>query len=364
MKKRVNIVIGTRPGIVKMAPVFKAVQAHPKLEASIVYTGQHYSAALKDVIWETFSLPQPDFVISGIEETSTHATQIAKMMVGCEEIFSQNAIETVLVCGDANTNLAAGLAARKLNLKLGHVESGLRSHDWSMPEEHNRVMLDHISDYLFAPTEESAKILRSENVMGKTFVTGNTVVDALRYTEEHELLEQPDLGVPLDRFALFTVHRQENVDEKDNLINLLKVLDLTSEHLRVVFPVHPRTRKMMKKFNLESKLALNNRVVLCEPLPYRQALWMIKNAKVVLTDSGGLQEESCIFGTPCVTLRENTERPESVAVGANMVAGTNPDMVLRAFNEQLGLADRQNYIWDNPFGDGLAAKRVADAVSV
>ena len=154
-KKKVTVVIGTRPGIVKMAPVFHAVLAHSKLKASLVYTGQHYSETLKDAVWTAFDLPEPDYVIKDIESTTSHATQLAKMMTGCEEAFQTLGSDVVLVCGDANTNLAAGIVARKLNLELGHVESGLRSYDWLMPEEHNRIMLDHISDYLFAQRDRA-----------------------------------------------------------------------------------------------------------------------------------------------------------------------------------------------------------------
>lgn len=360
MSKIVTVVIGTRPGIVKMAPVFKAVNDHPELMARLVYTGQHYSACLKDEIWSAFGLPEPDELIEGIDKANTHATQIAKMMIGCEKAFSELNTDVVLVCGDANTNLAAGIAARKLNLQLGHVESGLRSYDWSMPEEHNRVMLDHISDYLFAPTSESAAILARENVKGEVFTTGNTVVDALNFAVESKRLIKPQYDLTEQEFVLFTTHRQENVDDESKLANLLSIVEMVSQDLTVFFPVHPRTKKMIAHFGMRDRLGNLSNVITCDPLNYLETLWSIKNARLVLTDSGGLQEESCVLGTPCVTLRENTERPESIKVGANVVAGTDPKLVLSAVMNQLKV---KRSSWANPFGDGLASRRISDAIS-
>ena len=361
--KRVTVVIGTRPGIVKMAPVYHAVAANPDLEARLVYTGQHYSKTLKDAVWEAFDLPEPDHVIEDIQSTSSHATQLAMIMIGCEKAFQTLNTDVVLVCGDANTNLAAGIVARKMDLELGHVESGLRSYDWSMPEEHNRIMLDHISDHLFAPTEQSAEILRSEKVKGKIHTTGNTVVDSLYFALENGRLIRPNLEGLDERFVLFTSHRQENVDVMERLSELVQSIQRLSDQVQVLFPLHPRTLKMLNQFGMMDQLMAIENVKVTEPLPYPETLWAIRNAQVVLTDSGGLQEESCILGTPCVTLRDNTERPESVEVGANIIAGVSPDAVMAAFEKQIGRKGSKANNWDNPFGDGKAAIRVADAVS-
>lgn len=361
--KRVTVVIGTRPGIVKMAPVYHAVVAHPDLDARLLYTGQHYSETLKDAVWRAFDLPDPDYVIEDIQSTTSHATQLAKMMIGCEEAFQTLETDVVLVCGDANTNLAAGIVARKMDLELGHVESGLRSYDWSMPEEHNRIMLDHISDHLFAPTEQSAEILRGEKVKGTIYTTGNTVVDSLYFALENGKLRHPEIEGLGDKFVLFTSHRQENVDTKERLAGLVKSILGLSKQIQVLFPVHPRTHKMLHQFAMMDQLLEIPNVIVTEPLPYPETLWSIRHAQVVLTDSGGLQEESCILGTPCVTLRDNTERPESVAAGANIIAGVNSDQVMAAFEKQVTLKGSNANNWDNPFGDGKAAIRVADALS-
>lgn len=361
-KKIVTVVIGTRPGIVKMAPVYHAVADNPHLDARLIYTGQHYSITLKDAVWRAFNLPEPDHVIEDIQSTTSHATQLAKMMIGCEEAFRATKTDVVLVCGDANTNLSAGIVARKMDLELGHVESGLRSYDWSMPEEHNRIILDRISDYLFAPTEQSSEILRSEQVQGKIYTTGNTVVDSLYFALENDKLNEPDIGNLDDRFSLLTTHRQENVDNPERLAALVQSIQRLSDRVQILFPLHPRTQKMLSQFGMMERLMTIENVVVTEALSYPETLWAIRHAQVVLTDSGGLQEECCIMKTPCVTLRDNTERPETLAVGANIIAGVSPDGVIAAFEKQIVLKGTNGNKWDNPFGDGKAAIRVANAV--
>jgi UDP-N-acetylglucosamine 2-epimerase (non-hydrolysing) len=360
MKKNIAVVIGTRPGIVKMAMVYRACKKNPDFNVSLIYTGQHYSANLKDVIWSAFDLPEPNFIITGIEDCATHATQISKMMIGCEKVFSENDINTVLVCGDANTNFAAGVAARKLNLKLGHVESGLRSHDWSMPEEHNRVMLDHISDFLFAPTEKSMTCLKAESAFGEKILTGNTVVDALKFVVDNDKHVKPSQFPEVKDFCLVTTHRQENVDDPDRLKKILNSIEKVSREIPVIFPIHPRTRKMIDLFEYGDVVNGEN-IYVVEPFSYIEMLWVIDNSKVVMSDSGGLQEEACILGTPCVTLRDNTERPEAVDVGANIIAGVEVDKVYSAFQEQIKLANSGEK-WINPFGDGRAAEKIAKAI--
>jgi len=353
----VTIVMGTRPGIIKMAPIYVALAKIESISTSIIYTGQHYSSILKDDIISAFSLPRPDFSIDGIDKCKTHAQQISKMMIGCAQFFSSKKPDIVLVCGDANTNLAAGLAARKTNCFLCHVESGLRSHDWSMPEEHNRVMLDHISDILFAPTDLCAQNLNKESVMGEIKVVGNTVVDSLKMALEKSLLVRPK-SIMSDKFILATSHRQENVDDPVRLKSILVSLNNVSDlGVTVIFPMHPRTKKMISAFGYQDLLSPNIKVI--TPVRYEEMLWLIKNAQVVITDSGGLQEESCVLGTPCVTIRDNTERPESVDVGANIIVGVNPSSVLKAVKDSLTLS-REGKSWTNPFGEGNSADQIAE----
>ena len=356
---RIDVIMGTRPGIVKMAPVYQAFSHESDFEVKIVYTGQHYSETLKENIWAAFDLPAPRSQIDGIANATSHCKQIAEMMVGCEKAFEQNNTDLVLVCGDANTNLAAALAARKLDLKLGHVESGLRSRDWRMPEEHNRVMIDHISDYLFSPTSLTSENLRAENVQGKILECGNTVVDALFFVKNK--LDKSSVPGNLPPYVVFTAHRQENVDNVKILRDLCEVVVRTSERIKVIFPVHPRTLKMLKRYNLINLISNRDNVSIVEPLPYFEMLGLLINARCVLTDSGGLQEESCILGVPCITLRENTERPETVNVGANVIGGTDPDVVLNILEKRLSANKHES--WDNPFGQGDTSKKIVKFVS-
>ena len=345
---KVDVIMGTRPGIVKMSSIYRAFAEDDNFETSIVYTGQHYSETLKDNIWSAFDLPVPRTQITGIESTSSHAEQIAKMMVGCERAFIDGQTELVLVCGDANTNLAAGLAARKLDLQLGHVESGLRSHDWRMPEEHNRVILDHISDYLFSPTPETTLNLKKENVRGKILECGNSVVDALFYAKNTKLdAIRSELS---SDYILLTAHRQENVDQFETLRDIVAIIVDVSKILPVIFPIHPRTLKMLKRFDLYNEIANKNNILIKDPLPYLELIKLIQHSKCVMTDSGGLQEESCILGVPCITLRENTERPETVAVGANQIVGTEPQAAIAAVKSVMSKNSKME--WQSPFGQG------------
>jgi UDP-N-acetylglucosamine 2-epimerase (non-hydrolysing) len=264
---------------------------------------------------------------------------------------------TVLVQGDTNTVLAGALAASKLGIKVGHVEAGLRSYDRSMPEELNRVVADHLSDYLFAPTEAARGNLLREGIEDrKISVTGNTIVDAvnqnLRLTEA---LNLPEPEPPGDYFLL-TLHRQENVDDKGRLGSIMKGLALVSERLGkpILYPAHPRARKRLLEFGIQ----IDSRIRLMDPQDYLAFLRLEKCAALILTDSGGVQEEACILGVPCVTLRENTERPETLDVGANALAGTNPEAILAKASMMLA----SNRRWRNPFGDGQSAKRILDIV--
>ena len=357
---KISVVMGTRPGIVKMAPIFNELSKNPDFIVELLYTGQHYSSNLKDDILSAFNLPEPNHVIRDIDLCSTHAEQISAMMIGCEKYFLDSQPDIVLVCGDANTNLAAGLAARKTNRVLCHVESGLRSFDWSMPEEHNRVMLDHISDILFAPTEHSAHLLSQESVRGEIHVVGNSVVDSLQLIVSNNLLSKPN-SIEHSNFILATTHRQENVDSSDRLKNILTSFnDITSLGFKIYFPMHPRTEKMINKFGFTT--LLNENIIVIPPVKYEEMLWLIKNATVILTDSGGLQEEACVLGTPCVTLRDNTERPESVDVGANIIAGVNSSSIFSAVNKCLDNI-ASNKSWSNPFGNGDTSIKIAEIIN-
>lgn len=360
--RKTCVVVGTRPGIIKMSPIIDELESRD-VESFTIHAGQHYSYTLDGKMFEDLGLDKPRYHLNEVKEKEFHGEQTAAMLEGIERALLKEQPENVLVCGDANFNLAGALAARKLNLTLGHVESGLRSDDWRMPEEHNRVMIDHISDYLFAPTEDTRQNAIEDNVKGDVLVTGNTIVDAVNRNLDIAQTTSTvirDLDLLQEEYAVFTAHREENVDDPETLRDLIKIIERTTTDLglSVVYPVHPRTEKRLEQFELHEDLQSIENLVLTEPFGYLDFLQLMSSADIILTDSGGIQEESCILGVPCVTLRENTERPETIEVDSNVVAGTNPDDVIHhAKNMQQVSSD-----WENPFGDGTAAKQIIDAL--
>lgn len=360
---RVVIIMGTRPGIIKMAPLVKE-SCRRGIDHDIIHTGQHYSANMDKAFFEDMELSLPRYRVDETRKCATHAEQTAEMMRGVEALLFQIRPKVVLVCGDANTNLAAGLAARKLGIIVGHVEAGLRSHDWTMPEEHNRIILDHICELLFAPTLEACRNLVHDNVRGEIHYTGNTIVDAtlthIAIAERKSAILR-ELGVEHKAYILLTSHREENVDIQEKFTSLLEGAIQSGRRLgkKIIFPAHPRTAKRIQEYGLGQKLQKAENLEVISPLGYMDFLVMIQNAAVILTDSGGVQEEACILHTPCVTLRDNTERPETVQAGANILAGVDPE----AIAEDAEYMYRRIPEWENPFGDGQAAVRIVDAVN-
>lgn len=349
---RISIVLGTRPEIIKFSPIIRECR-RLRLDYSILHTGQHYSYNMDRVFFEQLQLPQAKYNLD--VGSGSHGEQTGKMLMGVEKILSKEKPDVALVEGDTNTVLAGALAAVKLGIKVGHVEAGLRSYDRRMPEEINRVLADHCSDLLFAPTLKSKQILLGEGISEeKVFVTGNTIVDAV-----HQNLEiskkmgaiLDELGVADGGFFLATVHRQENVDDERRFRGILKGLEMVQREFGcpVVYPIHPRARKQLGIFDAEV-----DGVKLIEPLDYLSFLQLESKAELVLTDSGGVQEESCILGVPCVTLRYNTERPETLEVGSNVLSGTDPYEIVKKTKSML---NKDNH-WENPFGDGRAGERI------
>ena len=305
------------------------------------------------VFFEQLNLPEAKYNLD--VGSGTHGKQTGVMLGGIERILQQENPDIILVEGDTNTVLAGAIAAVKLGIKVGHVEAGLRSYDRRMPEEINRILADHCSDYLFAPTERSKQILLNEGIPEKqVFMVGNTVVDAVYQNLEiakakTQILSQ--LSLESGEYMLATSHRQENVDEKERFTGIIKGLQLVQNEfdLPLIYPIHPRARKQLEAFGIGTK-----DITLVEPLDYLAFLQLESKARLVLTDSGGVQEETCILGVPCVTLRENTERPETLDVGANILAGTEPNRILEA--AQISCA--KNNTWTNPFGDGKTAQKI------
>jgi UDP-N-acetylglucosamine 2-epimerase (non-hydrolysing) len=348
---KISIILGTRPEIIKMSPIIRECEGLD-LDYFILHTGQHYSYTMDQVFFEQLNLHEAKYNLD--VGSGTHAEQTGQMLIGIEKVLQKEEPDVVLIEGDTNTVLAGALAAVKLGISVGHVEAGLRSYDRKMPEEINRILADHSSDYLFAPTEKSKQILLGEGISEeKILVTGNTVVDAVFQNSKISKNKRnvlDDFGLRCNEYFLATVHRQENVDNECRLCDIIEGLERTKElGFDVVYPVHPRARKVLKKLGIKS-----NGLKLVEPLDYLSFLQLERSARLVLTDSGGVQEEACILGVPCVTLRDNTERPETLDVGANVLAGTTPSTIVNKV--KLMLAHQGS--WQNPFGDGKAGRRI------
>jgi len=350
----IAIILGTRPEIIKMSPVIRECEKKG-LDYFILHTGQHYSYEMDRVFFEELELPQPEYNLD--VGSGTHAEQTGKIMIGVERVLVKERPDVVLVQGDTNTTLSGALAATKLHIRAGHVEAGLRSYDRRMPEEINRVLTDHISDHLFAPTQTAKQNLLNEGVdKSKIFVTGNTIVDAVYQNLEitkKKVNTLKELGLKSKEYFLVTAHRQENVDVKERLKGILRGLELIHDKfaLPLIFPMHPRTQKRVKEFGLKL-----NGVDIIDPLGFLEFLQLEANAKLVLTDSGGVQEETCILGVPCITLRDNTERPETLDVGSNTLVGTNSETILEGVKVMF---NKENN-WKNPFGDGKAGERIVE----
>jgi UDP-N-acetylglucosamine 2-epimerase (non-hydrolysing) len=349
---RISIILGTRPEIIKMSPVIRECE-RLKLDYFVLHTGQHYSFDMDRIFFKQLKLPKPKYNLD--IGSHSHAIQTGLILKDAEKVLLKEKPDVVLVEGDTNSVLAGALSATKLDIKVGHIEAGLRSYDHKMPEEINRVLTDHCSDFLFAPTEKSRQILLNEGISNKKiYVTGNTIVDAVFQNvalakKKTNIVDQ--LNFERKKYFLVTIHRQENVDDKKRFDGILKGLKKINEiyNIPVIYPIHPRARINLHKFNLNP-----DGVTIIEPLDYLSFLQLEQNAKVVLTDSGGVQEETCILGVPCVTLRDNTERPETIDVGSNILSGTLPKNIVNRVSSMYN--DKK--VWSNPFGDGKSGKRI------
>jgi UDP-N-acetylglucosamine 2-epimerase (non-hydrolysing) len=352
LKMKISIILGTRPEIVKCSPIIREC-IRLSLDFFILHTGQHYSYNMDKVFFDQLNLPEAKYNLD--VGSGSHGHQAGKMLSGIEDVLLSESPDIVLIEGDTNTVLAGALAAAKLGIKVGHVEAGLRSYDRSMPEEINRILADHCSDYLFTPTQKSKEILLHEGIEEKqVFLVGNTVVDALFQNLEiaqSKIEIFKTLGVERFQYILATAHRQENVDDKKKFTGIILGLQKVQREFSIplIYPIHPRARKQMDQFGIDY-----TGITLIEPLDYLAFLQLESKAKLVLTDSGGVQEETCILGVPCITLRANTERPETLDVGSNTLVGTDPEKILEA--------SKVSYIrdktWTNPFGNGTTSKKI------
>lgn len=350
----IALVVGTRPEIIKMAPVIREIQAR-RIPFLFIHSNQHYSERMDAIILKELSLPEPDIHLK--VGSGSHATQTGKIMMGVEETCLKYKPDLLLVHGDTNTTLAAALAAKKVHIKVAHIEAGLRSFDYSMPEEINRILTDRISDILFAPTHTAKKNLLREGLKESTIkITGNTIVDALQQhlplAQKSRLLKK--LDIKSNKYILLTAHRAENTDDEATFAKLLSLL--AHAHKKTLFPIlwplHPRTQAVL----LERNITLPGYFKTIEPLGYIDMLAAMSEAALILTDSGGLQEEAYLLHKPLITLRSSTERPETLS--ANFIIGLNS----KKFDAALSAFQNQEVSWSNTLGSGEAAKIIVATI--
>lgn len=368
MRADVMIVAGTRPELIKLAPVFWELRRRG-IDYVFVWSGQHYDYEMSRVFIEEFRLPEPDFDL-GVGSGS-HAVQTAKAMISVEEAIRVYKPSLVIALGDTNTTLAAALASVKSSAPFAHIEAGLRSWNMAMPEEINRIVVDHVSQILFAPSLLSATNLVAEGIShNKVFFTGNTIIDSLIRVLEilqhyNNILEEIE-RLTSRPYILVTFHRQENVDNSERLTNIVRALVELSKEFKIIIPLHPRTRKRLNEYGLIKILMNHNNIHILRPLGYLEFIYLLKNSYVVLTDSGGVQEEAFTLKVPTVTLRYNTERPETVLAGCNVLAGTDVDKIIEYSLKMIEFRDKirsRLLKYPNPYGDGKASYRIVDVVS-
>jgi UDP-N-acetylglucosamine 2-epimerase (non-hydrolysing) len=345
---KVAIILGTRPEIIKLSSFIRSCKEN-KIEYFIIHTNQHYSQNMDEIFFKELKISTPKYNLE--VGSGNHGKQTGRMLERIESILEKENPSVVIVQGDTNSVLAGSLAATKMHIPVAHIEAGLRSGDLKMPEEKNRIVADVISDFLFCPTELQKKTLLSEGTdERKIFVVGNTISDAVLWAADNETEILDKLNLKKEEFLLLTLHRAENVDDKEKLQELLdQIGKLKVLNKKIIFPVHPRTKKQLEKF----ELSLPDFFEILEPVGFLDLITLQKNANVILTDSGGLQEESCILNVPCITLRTTTERPESIQAGGNKLAGED---LLEDYRE---MTSKQKN-WKNPFGNGDTAKRILD----
>ena len=356
--KKILLIAGARPNFMKIAPIVRALQQREEaFEFRLIHTGQHYDREMSDVFFEELEIPKPDHYLD--VGSGSHAEQTAKVMVRFEKVCEQEQPDLVLVVGDVNSTLACSIVAKKMNVPVAHVEAGLRSGDMRMPEEINRLVTDAISDYFFVTEKSGVDHLRAEGKPeSAVFFVGHVMIDNLFHQLDklvslpQEQLDSLGLKARYPRYGVVTLHRPSNVDKAQTLTSLIGAMSQIAKKLPLIFPIHPRTLGNLEKFGIQ----LPENIVTIKPQPYMAFLNLFKDAHIVLTDSGGLQEETTALGVPCLTLRENTERPITAEEGTNVVVGTDPDRIVREsekiFSGQ-GKAGRRPELWD-----GKAAERI------
>jgi UDP-N-acetylglucosamine 2-epimerase (non-hydrolysing) len=354
--KIVNVV-GARPNFIKIAALMAEYKKHPEIDSVLVHTGQHYDVKMSQSFFEELEIPDPDINLD--VGGGSHAVQTADVMKRFEPVVLKYEPDVVLVVGDVNSTLASALVASKLGLKIAHVEAGLRSFDRTMPEEINRLLTDHIADYLFVSEPAGLENLRNEGIREENvFYVGNVMIDTL--LRFRDLADKSDirrrLGLDGADYAVLTLHRPSSVDDHCAFERILTALEVIQRNVPIIFPVHPRTRQRIDSLNLGPRFAAAPGIRLVDPMGYLDFMHLMAGARVVLSDSGGIQEETCVLGVPCLTLRENTERPITVEVGSSTLVGTCPERIISAFEQVLGNSPPSRRVPD--LWDGHTAERI------
>ncbi|MDY7079292.1 MAG: UDP-N-acetylglucosamine 2-epimerase (non-hydrolyzing) [Chloroflexota bacterium] len=354
---RVLNVVGARPNLMKIAPLVEEIQRHPDVQQTLLHTGQHYDDKMSQVFFDELGIPRPD-VYLGVGSGS-HAEQTARVMVAFEKVLLDERPDVVVVVGDVNSTLACAVTAAKLWVPVAHVEAGLRSFDRRMPEEINRIVTDALSDFLFTTSRDADENLRREGIPPeKIFFVGNVMIDTLNKhrAQAEQLATSTRFGLEPGHYALLTLHRPSNVDVPRVLSGILDGLATIQRDIPILFPAHPRTVKRFAEFGFEERLAAAPNLRIVEPLGYLEFLNLMMHARLVLTDSGGIQEETTILGIPCLTLRENTERPITIVEGTNTLTGADPTRIVAETHHTLAGDSKSGRIPE--LWDGHAAERI------
>ncbi|MGI0059800.1 MAG: non-hydrolyzing UDP-N-acetylglucosamine 2-epimerase [Nitrosotalea sp.] len=353
---KVALVMGTRPEIIKLSSIIKLLN---KKNSTVIFTGQHYDYNMSMQFMEELDIRKPDYSmkLTKLQNTTTdRATQIGEIVLNLAKIISKISPDTVIVQGDTNTVLAAAITGLKCSVPVTHVEAGLRSYDWRMPEEHNRIAVDHISEFLFAPTEYAKKTLLGEKVHGKTYVTGNTSIDAI---QQNILKAENKASLSIEKkndFALVTLHRGENVDNKETLSSIVQAL--LQSKIDMIFPMHPRTVKQLQRFGLYKKIQESKNILVIPPVGYFDILYLMKKCQFIISDSGGVQEEatSPSIKKKVLIIRDTTDRPEAVKAGYSELVGTSTRKIIQAIKDTLDNPKITSN--SNPYGRGNSAEKI------